>query len=120
MSNHISRMTLLAAAMIAAACGSDPQPATSGAVAGKASVSNPTTAAGTSAGSTVKSAVCGDGVVSGAEVCDGAALGAATCTSLMYGQGVLKCSASCATFDLTGCTGLPGGGGGTGAGGTSG
>ncbi len=47
---------------------------------------------------------CGDGVVNGPEVCDGSALNANRCSDLgtFYG-GPLACSATCATFDTSGC-----------------
>lgn len=39
--------------------------------------------------------VCGDGAIQGAELCDGAALGGATCESLGYARGALACDATC-------------------------
>jgi len=47
-------------------------------------------------------AVCGDGVISGGEECDGAELGEQTCETLSVGQGLLRCSDQC-TFDIAGC-----------------
>lgn len=52
---------------------------------------------------------CGDGVVNGAEQCDGAALGGNTCQTQGFDMGVLGCTASClldvsqCEDDLTGC-----------------
>lgn len=45
---------------------------------------------------------CGDGVINGNDQCDGNALGGASCTSLGYTGGVLKCTDKCAR-DLAGC-----------------
>jgi Protein of unknown function (DUF1566) len=53
-------------------------------------------------GVAVCGAFCGNGVVDGAEACDGTALGGATCTSLGFASGVLACTGSCA-FDTRGC-----------------
>ncbi len=52
---------------------------------------------------------CGNGAREGAEQCDGADLGGATCGGLGYGGGTLACSSSC-TFDTSGCNsgGCPG------------
>jgi hypothetical protein len=60
---------------------------------------------------------CGDGRADTAngEVCDGADLGGATCTSQGLGTGELGCLADCTGFDTAGCG--PGGGGGGGGGG---
>ena len=47
---------------------------------------------------------CGNGLVDGAaEVCDGAALGGATCATLGFAGGTLACAPSCAGFDSTAC-----------------
>lgn len=45
---------------------------------------------------------CGDGAVNGAEDCEGADLGGATCADLGYYQGTLACGSNC-RFDETGC-----------------
>lgn len=45
---------------------------------------------------------CGDGVLNGAEACDGVELGGAACTDLGFDGGELACSASCA-FATDGC-----------------
>ncbi|HEV8323995.1 MAG TPA: hypothetical protein VG389_20430 [Myxococcota bacterium] len=49
--------------------------------------------------------VCGDGVIGGAEDCDGADLGGQTCESVSptLTGGTLACDGACA-FDLSGCT----------------
>ena len=41
------------------------------------------------------SQTCGDGMIDGTEVCDGAQLGVATCKSLGFTGGTLACSAAC-------------------------
>ena len=46
---------------------------------------------------------CGDGEITGAEVCDGANVGIATCQSQSLGNGTLGCLASCDGFDTSGC-----------------
>jgi len=48
-------------------------------------------------------AVCGNGTKETGETCDGADLGGATCTSLGYAGGTLRCLTSC-TWDTSGCT----------------
>ena len=44
----------------------------------------------------------------GKEQCDGALLGGATCGSLGYSGGALKCAAKTCVYDESGCTGYPG------------
>lgn len=46
---------------------------------------------------------CGDGVVTGTEICDGTNVGATTCTTLGFGPGTLRCNATCDDFDPSGC-----------------
>ena len=58
--------------------------------------------------------VCGDGVITEGEECDGSNLDGKTCVSLGYTGGTLACKADC-TFDKSACT--SGGGGGPGGGG---
>jgi glutathione peroxidase-family protein len=62
---------------------------------------------------------CGNGVIDGAEQCDGTELGGASCESLGLGTGTLGCTAECG-FDSAGCTsgnsGTGGGNGSTGSG----
>lgn len=48
------------------------------------------------------SGFCGDGVLNGAESCDGTDLGGETCESLEYKGGALECDESC-LFDTSGC-----------------
>lgn len=50
-------------------------------------------------------AVCGDGAAHGTEVCDGADLRGATCTSLGHASGTLGCAAACDGYDARGCDG---------------
>jgi hypothetical protein len=48
--------------------------------------------------------VCGDGVITAPEVCDGASLGGQTCISQGFGGGgVLGCAAGCGAFNTAGC-----------------
>ena len=46
---------------------------------------------------------CGDGVIDFPEVCEGADLGGATCTSEGFDSGQLACASDCLSFDTTGC-----------------
>jgi len=55
-------------------------------------------------GCTNQNPVCGDGVVGGAEDCDGMDLGGETCASLGLGGGALACTVSC-TFNTSDCEG---------------
>ncbi len=48
---------------------------------------------------------CGDGVLAGAEVCNGTNLDGATCTSLGDAPGTLACAADCFSYDISACTG---------------
>ena len=51
---------------------------------------------------------CGDGVIEGSEVCDGANLGGATCGSEgCTGGGTLACESDCSGFDTSGCSVCP-------------
>ncbi len=49
-------------------------------------------------------ALCGNGVVEGAEHCDGTNLDGMTCAALNAGEGTLACTSSC-RFDFSGCSG---------------
>ena len=55
------------------------------------------------------SSVCGDGLITGSEDCDGTYLGGYTCTSLNYSGGVLGCDSTTCAFDTSSCTGTSGG-----------
>lgn len=58
---------------------------------------------GATVSSSASGPTCGDGARNGAEDCDGADLGGATCNSLGFpGPGTLTCSDAC-TFDPSGC-----------------
>ncbi len=46
---------------------------------------------------------CGDGAISGPEVCDGAQLNGASCAVLGFAGGTLACRADCGGYDLSGC-----------------
>ena len=50
---------------------------------------------------------CGDGLVSQTEDCDGLSLAGATCQSLAYASGKLRCNDVC-SFDTSGCSGTTG------------
>lgn len=50
---------------------------------------------------------CGNGVVDRGEVCDGAALGGATCGDLGCSGGMLACNATCDGFDTAACNDCP-------------
>jgi hypothetical protein len=47
---------------------------------------------------------CGDGAISGDEVCDGGNLANESCTSLSHSAGTLACAPDCLTFNESGCT----------------
>lgn len=47
---------------------------------------------------------CGNGIVEGAEVCDGTNLQGESCTSLGYVSGTLSCLSDCTGYDETDCT----------------
>ena len=48
--------------------------------------------------------VCGDEVITGAEVCDDNDLGGETCQGLGFLGGTLACADDCVSFDTSGCT----------------
>jgi len=47
---------------------------------------------------------CGNGVIEGSEVCDGANLSGNTCESLGFTGGTLGCKSDCSDYDYTFCT----------------
>ncbi|MBX7081990.1 MAG: hypothetical protein K1X88_22480 [Nannocystaceae bacterium] len=51
---------------------------------------------------------CGDGLLTGAELCDGADLGGQDCVSQGFASGTLACSGTCDGFDTTACVPFPG------------
>lgn len=51
-----------------------------------------------------KSPVCGDGMVSLGEECDGNLLNGATCENIGLGGGLLSCNEGTCTFDASGCS----------------
>ena len=61
-------------------------------------------AAGSCAKNSTGTAVCGDGVKNGQEVCDGEHLGEAACADLGFYGGTLACNAQC-QFNTSGCLG---------------
>jgi len=50
------------------------------------------------------SALCGNGVIDDGELCDGDALGGATCESRGLDGGDLRCADSCEAYDESGCS----------------
>ncbi|MFV8749601.1 proprotein convertase P-domain-containing protein [Nannocystaceae bacterium ST9] len=48
--------------------------------------------------------LCGDGVVTGAEICEPGVLQGETCGSQGFDDGVLGCNADCTGFDVSNCT----------------
>ncbi|AUX33481.1 MULTISPECIES: DUF4215 domain-containing protein [Sorangium] len=107
MSRRIAAIALLSAAAVAAACGADddnrprPQSPSGGAgAAGGAGAGGGDGGRGGAGGG-----ACGDGVAALDEACDGADLRGATCESLGFDVGELRCSPDC-TADTSGCTGV--------------
>jgi hypothetical protein len=47
--------------------------------------------------------VCGDGMIGAGELCDGAALGGASCEGEGFASGVLACAADCEALETSGC-----------------
>ena len=49
---------------------------------------------------------CGNGIITGGQICNGANLGGATCTSVVSATtgGTLMCSSDCMSYDLSSCT----------------
>ena len=47
--------------------------------------------------------LCGDGKITGADICDGADLGGKACKDLGYEGGTLTCKADCSWFDTSKC-----------------
>lgn len=50
---------------------------------------------------------CGDGEITGSEVCDGSNLRGASCESQGFGPGSLGCEAGCRKYDTSGCGAAP-------------
>ncbi len=90
-----------------AICAADPfccNTSWDGACAG-AAISNPA-CLGVSASCPTGMEVCGNDVLEALETCDGTDLGGQTCASQGWaGGGNLACSASCQSFDVSGCDG---------------
>ena len=70
---------------------------------GRACASGQTCANGQCTGGTTTQPVCGDGKAEGSEICDGADLKGATCQSLGFLGGTLRCGPNC-TYDFSTCT----------------
>ena len=49
-------------------------------------------------------AKCGNGIIDSGEQCDGTNLGGASCSSLGYAGGTLKCASNCMAYNSTACT----------------
>lgn len=47
---------------------------------------------------------CGDGAITGGEVCDGEALGGMSCAAAGFDEGTLRCASDCLSYDDSGCT----------------
>src|SRR3989344_2075809 len=47
--------------------------------------------------------ICGDGIITNPEVCDGSNLGGKTCANSGYSGGTLSCASDCKSFITTGC-----------------
>ncbi len=79
-----------------------------GGQAGGGAAGQPAGAPGAGQGPGGASEGCGDGVIEGDETCDGAALGEATCPSVVGpgSIGALSCTSQC-RFDVSGCTAPP-------------
>ncbi len=71
----------------------------------EASGSTTDTTASSSSGSGSESSgmSCGNGVLEGDEVCDGAALDGETCETQRFVAGTLACAQDCTAFDVSGC-----------------
>ncbi|WP_437312406.1 DUF4215 domain-containing protein [Sorangium sp. So ce385] len=108
MSRRIAAIALLSAAAVAGACGADddnrprPQSPSGGAGAGGGAGSS---GGGDGGRGGEGGGACGDGVAALDEACDGADLRSATCESLGFDGGELRCSPEC-TADTSGCTGV--------------
>lgn len=48
-------------------------------------------------------AVCGNGIREGAELCDGVDVGSAVCTAFGFDRGTLTCAAGCGAYNFDGC-----------------
>ncbi|MBI4430393.1 MAG: right-handed parallel beta-helix repeat-containing protein, partial [Candidatus Omnitrophica bacterium] len=57
---------------------------------------------------TIAAPTCGDGVVSGGEVCDGALLNNQTCITQGFASGTLACNATCSGFNTSACVPVAG------------
>ncbi|WP_437719773.1 DUF4215 domain-containing protein [Sorangium sp. So ce861] len=107
-SRGIAAIALLSAAALAAACGADddnrPRPQSPSGGAGAAGGAGGS-GGGDGGGGGAGGGACGDGVAELDEACDGADLRSATCESLGFDGGELRCSPEC-TADTSGCAGV--------------
>jgi hypothetical protein len=51
-----------------------------------------------------RAAACGNDIVESGELCDGSALGGASCTDVGFDGGSLACATDCSAYDTSGCT----------------
>ncbi|MFO7674921.1 MAG: DUF4215 domain-containing protein, partial [bacterium] len=47
--------------------------------------------------------ICGNGIIEGAELCDGIALNGQTCATQGFSSGSLACNATCSGYNTAGC-----------------
>ncbi|WP_438021347.1 DUF4215 domain-containing protein [Sorangium sp. So ce315] len=106
-SRGIAAIALLSAAAVAAACGGDddnrPRPQSPSGGAGAAGGVGGS--GGGEGGGGEGGGACGNDIAELDETCDGADLRGATCESLGFDGGELRCSAEC-TADTSGCAGV--------------
>ncbi|WP_437642263.1 DUF4215 domain-containing protein [Sorangium sp. So ce854] len=108
-SRGIAAIALLSASAVAAACGGDddsrPKPQSPSGGAGAAGGVGGGEGGGGEGGGGEGGGACGNGVAELDEACDGADLRGATCESLGFDGGELRCTPGC-TADASGCTGV--------------
>ncbi|XXX71686.1 DUF4215 domain-containing protein [Sorangium sp. So ce134] len=112
-SRGIAAIALLSAAAVAAACGADddnrPRPQSpaggAGAAGGDGGGGGGGDGGGGGGAGGAGGGACGNGVAELDEACDGADLRGATCESLGFNGGEVRCSPEC-TADTSGCTGV--------------
>ncbi|MGK3962323.1 DUF4215 domain-containing protein [Sorangium sp. So ce118] len=110
-SRGLTAIALLSAAAVAAACGGGdddrPRPQSPSGGAGAAGAAGGGGGGGDGGGGAAAPGACGNGVAEQDEACDGTDLGNATCQSLGFDSGELRCSPECAA-DTSGCAGVEG------------
>lgn len=103
------QLATLAALALLAACPSDDSPPASDTTSDTGTSGSDTEPPTTSVDTTDGEDACGNGMIDGAEQCDGSELGGATCVDVnpAFEGGSLACGATC-TFDASGCMVAPG------------